>query len=369
VRRVLCHTITDWDNLQVEVRVESQVGGSGSYKGANLPPQAEEIDAHLRTLTLETPMLLHGDQPAYSYPLSSWVYHEKLRQLRLIIQLGFELEIYSPEELPGMYWYLSHLCSIHISHMDRIRTFVAAASARSATIPSMLPKVPNRTAESRSAFKRALARLDRHTKYLIAVDSLALALQALYVLLARLHLLPITRSSQAYSNARLRYELRMKPFIPILLPELVPFEAYEREAGLVGDSDNVVLDRARTTVSEARKAWESLLMDGAFLPAPHMRRGSDSSSTSAIEEDWRRDIKDSLRACIGASIAIGTVGKAISARSPSKAGESRDHVCLSKEGTPEFSPCLAVEIPQVCSKMRWHARWAVPRLSELNSGQ
>ncbi|OAX84148.1 hypothetical protein ACJ72_01475 [Emergomyces africanus] len=106
VRRTLCHTITDWDVLQAE---------------------AEDFDVHLRTLTLEPPIILHGDEPTYAYPLSSWTYHEKLRQLRLILQLGFELSIYSPEEMPKMYWYLSHICSTHLAHLDRIRSCVLAA--------------------------------------------------------------------------------------------------------------------------------------------------------------------------------------------------------------------------------------------------
>jgi len=42
----------------------------------------------------------------FSFPLSSWAYYHKLRQMEWIVQLGFELEVYQPDELAGMYWFV-----------------------------------------------------------------------------------------------------------------------------------------------------------------------------------------------------------------------------------------------------------------------
>lgn len=317
--------------------------------------QAEDLDVQLRTLTQEPPLSLNGGEPTFSYPLSSWAYHEKLRQLRMIIQLGFELSIYSPEELPGMYWYLSHLCSTHLGHIDRIRTFTIAASRRNVSPASFPGKKENAAAERKRAFEKTLKLLDRHTTTVLAIDAFALALHALYVLLARHNLLPTATSSQAYSSARLRYELRMKPFIPITLPQLVPFEDYQREAILEGDSDAAVLDRATRAIAEARRAWESVLANGAFLPSFDKEQESKATATAtatAIEDEWRRDVKDTLRACIGTSIAIGTVKKALAERSSSK---------KDSQGSPLN---LTVEIPEVGSKNRWHDWWVVPCVLE-----
>lgn len=70
--------------------------------------QVEEIDDELRKYTNEEPVVVEGEvgvlEDMYAYPLSSWAYHHKLRQMEWIIQLGFELEIYQPDELSGMYW-------------------------------------------------------------------------------------------------------------------------------------------------------------------------------------------------------------------------------------------------------------------------
>ncbi|KAJ5653197.1 hypothetical protein N7490_000200 [Penicillium lividum] len=312
VRRTVCHTVVDWDSLQME---------------------AEELDMQLQGLSGEPPLQIGGGEPTYSYPLSSWAYHQKLNQLQLILQMGFELSIYAPEELPGIYWYLSHICSTHLGHLDRIRTFTVAARKRD------LKLTTNRAGATRraSAFHRSFRCLERLTTHLIAVDAFAIALHALYVLLARHKVLPSASGPQAYSTDKLRYEIRMKPFIPISLPELVPFDEYRREATLEGDTDATILDRASKAITEARKAWEAMLTLGAFVEDPSL----SITPTPAIEVDWQRNIKDTMRACIGASIAIETVKKALSSGKQSE---------------------LQVNIPEIGTKSRWHDWWSVPQV-------
>lgn len=309
------------------------------------PTQAEEIDLELRTLSAEPPLQFQGGEPTWSFPLSSWAYHQKLVQFRLILQMGFELSIYSPEELPGMYWYLSHICSTHLGHIDRIRTFTVAARKRD------LMSTGDRSGSSSqkaSAFHRSFHALERLTTHIIAVDAFAIALHALYVVLARHNVLPSASSPQAYSTDRLRYEIRMKPFIPITLPELVPYEEYQREAGLEGDSDATILERASKAITEARKAWEATLVNGAFIDDPS---APNQPPPSAIEEDWKRDVKNTMRACIGTSLAVEAVKKALSTASP----------------TEDKSLNLEVIVPEVGSKSRWHDWWVVPQVSEKKS--
>ncbi|EGC48220.1 amino-acid N-acetyltransferase subunit Mak10 [Histoplasma capsulatum var. duboisii H88] len=400
-------------------------------KKAAQPPltytvQAEDFDVHLCTLTLEPPIVLHGNEPTYSYPLSSWAYHEKLRQMRLILQLGFELSIYSPEEMPGMYWYLAHLSSTHLAHLDRIRSCVQAANQRTAPTPSRTqsqqrPETNTNTTaaeQHQRAFHKTLSLLHRLTTELVAIDAFAIALHALYVLLSRYQLLQSTyiasstpstqthpqRQRPSYSSDHLRYELRMKPFLAISLPELVPFDTFEQESGLVGVSDADVLERASRAIAEAKRGVERCLMAGASLEVEGNQAGSadgdgdgdgdgrdvpdevpdekerkrqpakmDGKGKSAkpepepdpeprprlLQDDWTGDMKDSLRACIGASIAIGTVKKAISASAP--AGASNP------DGDENHRPKLnlSVDIPPVGSKGRWHDWWAVPRVTEV----
>ncbi|KAA8650465.1 hypothetical protein EYZ11_000815 [Aspergillus tanneri] len=333
IRRTVCHTIVDWDNLQME---------------------AEDLDEQLRTLSSESPLVLQNGDAAYSYPLSSWAYHQKLSQFRLVLQLGFELSIYSPEELPGMYWYLSHICSTHLGHIDRIRTFTVATAKRNLTA---LAGKNHQAVERHGVLQKSLRLLERITTQIVAVDAFAIALHALYVLLARHGVLPTASSTQAYSDDRLRYELRMKPFIPITLPELVPYEEYRREAMLDGDSDATVVERATKAISEARKAWEATLANGAFV----MDVDDDDDAGDqrrAIEDDWKQEVKNTMRACIGASIAIETVKNALEMHGPTGGPETAN---------ASNRLCLQVDIPETGSKTRWHDWWAVPQVSPIAS--
>jgi hypothetical protein len=141
----------------------------------------------------------------------------------------------------------------------------------------------------------------------------------------------------------------MKPFLQITLPELVPYEEYHREATLQGDSDEIVVERATRAVGEARKAWETTLSNGAFIEHPD----GPKLNAPSIEEDWKRDVKDTMRACIGASIAIETMKNAIVAQG-----------ARARNGTQnQPQPLnLRVEIPEPGSKSRWHNWWAVPQV-------
>ncbi|KAJ4350984.1 N-alpha-acetyltransferase, non-catalitic subunit, partial [Neurospora sp. IMI 360204] len=89
VRRMFCHLIQDWEQIQLD---------------------AEDIDQLLQIQIDEKPLayqsqttLTLGSEPGYSLPLSSWAYLYKLRLMEWIVQLGFELEVYAPDELAGMY--------------------------------------------------------------------------------------------------------------------------------------------------------------------------------------------------------------------------------------------------------------------------
>lgn len=317
-------------------------------------------------------MLQNGDA-TYSYPLSSWVYHEKLRQLELIVQLGFELEVYSPEEYPGMYWYLSHLCSTHIAHLERIRMFVVAARKRTLHAPSTVNNNNSNNNNSvevsvqNQAFAQTIRVLDRHMSVLLATEALALALHALYALLLRHQLLHSASSKSPYSSERLRYELRMKPFIPITLPEPVQFEAFNHEALLADDSDAAVLERATAAAAEARRAWEAVLGQGPFLHSPNRSNNSDAGNRSAIVDEWQGDVKNTLRSCIAASIALGTLRASLGPGTTSGGASSRSASTksMSTKGHPILR--LKVEVPEIGSSGRWHNWWLVPRITELKS--
>ncbi|KAI9886060.1 MAG: hypothetical protein M1823_002133 [Watsoniomyces obsoletus] len=173
MRRLLCHSIHEWEAIQNE---------------------AEDIDTDLRRYTHEKPILI--DNPnnnddddgvtndekgeMYSYPLSSWAYLFKLRQMEQTVQLGFELDIYQPDELGGMY------CT--------------------------------------DEFGMTLSYNEFQIMEAIASQEFSYGLSCFYTTLLRLQLINIP--SRPFGKNHLRYELRMKPFLGIDLPEMFPYEEF-----------------------------------------------------------------------------------------------------------------------------------------------
>ena len=78
VRRNLCRVLLGLENIQTKVA-----------------PKLDQV-------------LMRCAQPSSSpNPLGTWVYLEKLRAIEMVIQLGFEMDIYLEVELAGMYWYVA----------------------------------------------------------------------------------------------------------------------------------------------------------------------------------------------------------------------------------------------------------------------
>lgn len=189
LRRVLCKAVLDWDSLQVE---------------------AEEVDSELREFTGEKVLQTEAGM-AYSFPLSSWVYFHKLRIMEWIVLLGFELEVFPPGELGGMYWYLQYYLHTRISHVARIRTFVARS--------------PQPDGEAGTLYARTLALLNFYLLEAAAMQDLAMAMVYLYAVLGRWNLLgPGVRPG--VGSEILRYEGRMKPVRSIGCPEVVEYEYF-----------------------------------------------------------------------------------------------------------------------------------------------
>lgn len=303
-RRDFTHTIIEWENLQLD---------------------AEELDQELREFTREVPVLDQtiSSEPIYSFPLSSWAYFYKLRQMEWIVQIGFELEVYQVDELAGMYWYLQHLTQTRIRHVERIRGFTMrrfAASGQERSLPS----------QKDLSFGRSLSYINYTMLEATATHGFADALSCLYIVLHRRGLIP--SPPLPYSNDALRYELRMKPFLPIGLPEFFPYEQFQFAVSQSDESTADLLTFAAEAVARARKDFELLSkLDGA------------TARYLGSEEAWKKNVKDCLRACISASISISVVKRA--SDTAESTGKELD---------------IKVEVPPV--GQGYHDWWIVPKI-------
>ncbi|KAI9823326.1 MAG: hypothetical protein M1832_002550 [Thelocarpon impressellum] len=272
VRRTLCHTIEDWDTLQLE---------------------AEELDIELQSLTKEEPYIDRPDfpNPIFAFPLSSWAYHHKLQQMEWIVQLGFELDVYQLDELGGMYWYLQSLAQTRILHLERTRGFITRKLKR-CSIDGVLQ---HRT--TKDAFTKTLSWLSFALLEAESTQSFADGLARLYTFLNRVNL--VSTPSRPYSTDVLRYDLRMQPFLHISLPEALPFEHFSSFATNSSLSTEAVLERVTEALPYARKLLDQL-----------SKMDSPSSRAVLCEAEWRSGVRNMLRACIAACIAGTVVGKA-----------------------------------------------------------
>ncbi|KZF20686.1 putative amino-acid N-acetyltransferase subunit Mak10 [Xylona heveae TC161] len=307
IRRMLCHSIIEFDNLQLEV---------------------EELDVEFQKLTKEEPILDRkvSSEAIYSFPLSSWVYYQKLLQMQWVVQLGFELEVYHADELAGMYWYLQSLASTRLHHLTRIRGFVARSMA----------KIQRPTSQEEEAFAKTLTFLKLSMLEAMATLSFAEGLSSLYTALSRLSTLP-GPGSRPYSTPALRYELRMKPFLPLSLPNVPPYEEFTESVTRHHIPTTRLLNEASAAIGHARRDFEQLARMDADEAGLFCR---------AIEPEWRAGVKDALKACISASLATVTAAKTID---------------VSGKSQPQSSN-ISVQIPDVDTPGRYHDWWVVPKV-------
>ncbi|KAL8670100.1 MAG: hypothetical protein Q9168_005345 [Polycauliona sp. 1 TL-2023] len=315
-RRMLCHLVLEWESVQIE---------------------AENLDVELRKHTGEKP-IRDGDQAAteiWSFPLSSWAYYYKLRQMEWIVQLGFELGIYQNDELSPMYWHLSHVVGAEIQHVERIQTFVTRRFRQSKSW----------SARQRHSFGQCFAFLEVRLTEISATQWFAVSLSKLYTALSHCNLLPSRPQSLPYSTPELRHVLRMRPFMQLSMPEVPSYaeltaatsimpgdEGSEKQSWAEGRSLSI-LDIAEEASKVARKEWEGL-----------SKMDTQAAGCINCADWWSKSVKDVVRACIMCSIAISTTKKAVT----------------NTQGKP-VKKMIQAEMPE--DGKNYHDFWVVPKLS------
>ncbi|CAK7227713.1 N-alpha-acetyltransferase, non-catalitic subunit [Sporothrix bragantina] len=323
-RRMMCHILQEWEQVQMD---------------------AEEIDNLVQSALNEIPgnSLLAGNSPAEnSLPLSSWAFLYKIRLMEWVVQLGFELEIYQPDELAGMYWYLSYLSKRRVTHCERIRSFTLRS------LGEMRQRTGGRAllGDHEEAMTKSLSFLQTMLLDASVTWELSDALSCLYASLARTGLLKVP--VRPYSTDELRYELRMKPFAAIGLPALPPFETFKKEAQQASTNVTVILEYAEKALGAAKKGCEV------------MTRFNEKEAFSAHHhERWLSSTKGMYKSAIFAGLAVAALKKEVvrvGASGGTVGGSSSDH------DTSEAAPLkLTIEVPK--PDKCYHQWWIVPKVA------
>ena len=315
LRRSLCHAVAEWDQIQAD---------------------AEETDALVQELAAEEPAR-YPDQGTltYQYPLSSWVYHYKLVQMELLIQMGFELRVYAVEEMYQMYWYLSHICSIHLSHLDRVGFFVRRHREQGTIRLGTAGE-----AEVGDTLRRLL-QIFGEVK---ATEAFAGALHRLYLVIWR-HSAHHQYHKKRYSSDQMRYELRMRPFFSVSVPEAMSFEVFLAATKLETQSDRKLLADSERYLTLAKRGWDEARKRGWRDQTTSV--GGTQSERGFFDQLWSRDMTQILKACIGTGVAIATLSTRLTT-GPDACG-------------PKL-PNLKIELPSPGQHDCWHNWWLVPRI-------
>jgi len=306
LRRTLCHSIQDWEMVQMD---------------------AEEIDHLLQIQLGEQPSVLRlrsetGTTTGHCLPLSSWVYLYKLRLMEWIVQLGFELDIYQPDELAGMYWYLSSLAKTRLYHAERIQSFTNMHLAKLRAGPYMF------SAAKAEKMNRSLDYLKGVLSETTATWELSYCLSVFYTVLGRLDL--IASQPSPYSSNELRYEVRMKPFAPIGLPPLPSYENFVRHAAQPGRPTEDLLEEAIAGAQSVERLYEMISSSEKMAFVANSR------------ERWKEDVNNCRKATREVILALSTVKKAF------------------KNGAP--GQLRGVEVPK--STGCYHPWWIIPKVSD-----
>ncbi|KAI0539173.1 Mak10 subunit, NatC N-terminal acetyltransferase-domain-containing protein [Xylaria digitata] len=331
VRRTLCHHIREWDALEADVG---------------------EIEGHLQAPLREVSQgVYQGEEPTY-LPLTTWAYLLKLRQMEWIVQLGFELRVYQPDEFAGMYHYLKRLAALRARQIEQVKQTTMRREER-ARRHLNLQKDDPLPLDIAHEFHRS-----KQCQRTTMIDAACIwefsdGLSLLYMALLRLGL--VKPPPRPYGTGALRYELRMRPFARVPDPPLPTYEDFKQEVELSDVPMVDVLRIAEGAVGAARKGLEACV---------RLDQDQSFAINATAHSRWVSNAKDCLRATIATSVAISTLKHAYDRMIERFRDEGKEDE-VDERGKSEYADLLnlKVEIPEPGDG--YHEWWIAPKLTRL----
>ena len=263
-------------------------------------------------------------------PLTSWARNYKLKLLADTITLGFETDIYLPDEHGQMYALLALYTTERETLLKHIALFLQDRVAH--------------LTKSRDA--RYLAEAEACRDYVRSLQlhvacthSLASALWKLYGMLLALEL--INTPKRPYAKTQLLYEARMKPYFAVTDPSPTSVVEFSGEKYL-----DVPLTEIYATFDDEFKSVKQNL--GALKNStPQQAR------YVGTEDQWKREIKQLETTCVAIAVAVSQLRRMCEKYQI----EELDDDSSSLKGKMEVS------IP--APGKRYHDWWVVPQLKEI----
>lgn len=314
VRRMLTHVIIAWDILQQDaVVIDSELAAA-----------AQQLDL--------------PDEVMPS-PLLSWTYTKKLWMVEKIIILGFEQDIYLPEEYAGMYHFLGMISG---KRKDTLQSCQRHGRERYEQL-----KLSSRVLDPRDT-EQNMAFIDSELQQAIGTSAFANALCGFYTIANYLRLLP---SPNRPSNTEpLRYELRMKPFLTLQPPEVPPFEDFQAGLQPYGSYTDPSPSFYEDLKNGGSKVWTDIedflkTAKAAFANVKHY--GATKSKAGGVEQAWNNEVQGMLASCVALGIAVAGLK---SAAQDIEAGQKAK---------------VKAEVPEAGKRKRYVEGWIVAKVVKV----
>ncbi|KAF2443542.1 amino-acid N-acetyltransferas-like protein subunit Mak10 [Karstenula rhodostoma CBS 690.94] len=311
LRRMLAHVIIAWDMLQQD---------------------AVFVDADLVAYAFQ----LNISEEVMDGPLQTWVYIKKLWMIEKVIILGFEQDIYLPDEHAGMYYFLSLMAN---KRKDALLRCVQHNNDRTVQF------LRSSHFEDAQSTSEKLSFIDSEFQQATGISAFAKALHGFYTIANYLHLLPSPK--RPFSTEDLRYELRMKPFLSLQPSEVPPFEEFQAALQPYGS----YCDPSPSLYEDFKQVDSKLWSDiGASLKAAKdafakvKKYGAKESNAGGVEQAWNKETQGMLASCIALGVAVAGLKSAV------------------KDIEPSSGVQVKVEIPPAGADKRYVEGWIVPKI-------
>ncbi|QIX01763.1 hypothetical protein AMS68_007280 [Peltaster fructicola] len=256
--------------------------------------------------------------------LATWVRYYKLKVMADSVLLGFETDVYMPDEMAHMYWYLSSL----LNERRMLLEYIEACTQRhAATLPSQGANTP---------LSECLIALQWCTTLKLELDvsiQLANALSHLFSIL--LHMGLVKAPPRTLATPDMLHEARMRIYLTVKDPAPPSLEDFVRARTLSAEIPEV-LDRIDAEIKIARTGLSAL----KTIPA-------DVAKYVGTEDRWKSEIKQLETTAVAIFVA---------------ATQLRRAQMKSSSETTDWYDSLEASIPP--PEKRYHESWIVPQVKE-----
>jgi len=289
---------------------------------------AMETDEELNRIAPQRTLPGKNGASARLNPLTSWAKYYKVFVMIRTIQLGFETDIYLPDELCTMQYLLSVFAHQQCSRLDHIERFLL--ERMKGLTKSRNTRYVAETLDSQEWLKSLHLLAD-------VTRLMALALWRLCGILVAVKV--IETPKRDYAQEQMLYDARMKPYLNISNDPIPSLEDIQRARKNIHSVSSTCI----SIEQDVKEAKSRLAVVKQMTPQQAKYVGT--------EEQWKREMKQLETTCVGIAVQTSQLLRIADkhGKKDAKDGESLKGL---------------IEVSMPSPGKRYHDWWVVPQLKE-----